>query len=61
LLECGQTAAAAIQGGLNDHSRVALSRLAIRGHQNIQIIFAYDDKVRHYDVLEELSPRELER
>jgi heme-degrading monooxygenase HmoA len=24
-------------------------------------VVAYDDKVRHYDVLEELSPREIER
>jgi hypothetical protein len=25
------------------------------------IVVAYDEKVRHYDVLEELSPRETER
>ena len=39
----------------------AVPENAVIDPRAMAIVVAYDDKVRHYDVLEELSPREIER
>jgi hypothetical protein len=39
----------------------AVPENAVIDPRAMAIVVAYDDKVRHYDVLEELSPREMER
>jgi heme-degrading monooxygenase HmoA len=38
----------------------AVPENAVIDPRAMAIVAAYDDKVRHYDVLEELSPREME-